>query len=194
MDQVTSATSGTAGGDVPTAVRAEPAASVGAPTVRPATREDLPAIAAIYTHYVLRTTVSFNTQVRTPREWTERFVTEIADGPFHLLVAESAGRVVGYVETQQFRPKPAYARSLELSIYVAPDGVNGGVGTALYRDLFARLAGDDRFHRAFAIIALPNDASVAFHERCGFVHRGTLTEAGYKFGRFLDVAYYERAL
>ena len=162
--------------------------------VRDATTADLPAVAAIYTHYVLRTTMTFNTEVRTPREWVERFEGSVAVGHHRLLVAEVAGVVAGYVETQQFRPKPAYDRSVELSVYVAPDAVGAGVGAALYRELLLRLDADERFHRAYSIIALPNDASVAFHERWGFVHRGTLNEAGHKFGRYLDVAYYEREL
>ncbi len=164
-----------------------------APLVRDATTADLPAVAAIYTHYVLRTTMTFNTQVRTPRDWTERY-DEVAGGRFHLLTAEVDGEVAGYVETNRFRPKPAYDRSLELSVYVAPDATGGGIGGALYGELLQRLEADERFHRAYAIVALPNDTSVAFHERWGFVHRGTLTEAGYKFDRYLDVAYYERAL
>ena len=163
-------------------------------TVRDATPADLPAVAAIYTHYVLRTTITFNTQVRTPREWIERFETQIATGRYHLVVAELDGVVAGYTETQRFRPKPAYDRSLELSIYVAPDATGAGLGGALYGELLGRLEADEHFHRAYSIIALPNDASIAFHERWGFVHRGTLTEAGHKFGRYLDVAYYERAL
>ena len=161
--------------------------------VRDATPQDLPAVAAIYTHYVVRTTMTFNTQVRTPREWVERFQTEILEGPYHLLVAELDGVVRGYVETQRFRPKPAYARSLELSVYVDPTATGTGAGSALYRELLGRLE-DSSYHRAYAIVALPNDDSVRFHERWGFVHRGTLSEAGYKFGRYLDVAYYERAL
>ena len=161
--------------------------------VRPGTTADLPAVAAIYTHYVLRTTLTFNTAVLTPREWTRRYESSVANGPYHLLVAEVDAGVVGYVETQRFRPKPAYDRSLELSVYVAPDAAGRGVGGALYGSLFDRLA-DTAFHRAFAIVALPNDASVRFHERWGFVHRGTLTEAGHKFGRYLDVAFYERPL
>lgn len=165
---------------------------MGAPTVRAATTADLPAVAAIYTHYVLRTTTTFNTEVRTPREWQERFDTHIVNGPYHLLVAEVDGAVTGYVETQPFREKPAYARSIELSVYVAPDGTGGGVGNALYSVLLGQLAADERFHRAYSLVALPNDISVAFHQRHGFVLRGTLTEAGYKFGRYLDVAYYER--
>jgi phosphinothricin acetyltransferase len=163
-------------------------------TVRDATPEDLPAVAAIYTHYTLRTTTTVNTEVRTPREWRDRYDQHILRGPYHLLVAAEDEAVVGFVETQRFRPKPAYDRSLELSVYVSPDVQARGVGSALYGALFARLAGDTTFHRAFSIIALPNDPSVAFHERHGFVHRGTLTEAGYKFGQYLDIAYYERPL
>jgi phosphinothricin acetyltransferase len=163
-------------------------------TVREATTEDLPAVAAIYTHYTLRTTTTFNIEVRTPREWRERFDEHIIAGPHLLLVAEDDGAVVGFVETQRFRPKPAYDRSVEISIYVAPDQQGRGVGKGLFAELFARLESEGRFHRAFSIIALPNDASIALHERFGFVHRGTLTEAGFKFGQYLDVAYYERAL
>lgn len=166
---------------------------VSAPVVRDATAADLPAVAAIYTHYVLRTTITFNTEVLTPRQWTDRFAT-VVDGPYQLLVAEVEGQVAGYVETHQFRPKPAYHRSVELSVYVAPDRLGAGIGGALYRVLLGRLEADERFHRAYAVVALPNEGSVAFHERWGFKHRGTLSEAGHKFGRYLDVAYYERAL
>lgn len=165
-----------------------------ATTIRDATAADLPAVAAIYTHYVLRTTITFNTHVRTPREWTEQFTTQIEHGPYHLVVAEQDGRVAGYVETGRFRPKPAYDRSVELSIYLAPDAVGQGIGGLLYKEVLGRLEADEQFHRAYAIIALPNDASIAFHHRWGFVHRGTLTETGHKFGRYLDTAYYERAL
>ncbi len=163
-------------------------------SVRDATAADLPAVAAIYTHYVLRTTTTFNTQVRTPREWIDRFEQDVANGPYHLVVAEREGSVAGYTQTGLFRPKPAYDRSLELSVYVAPDATGGGLGHAMYGALLPRLEDEERFHRAYSIIALPNDASIAFHERWGFEHRGTLSEAGFKFDRYLDVAYYERAL
>ncbi len=162
--------------------------------VRDASEQDLPAIAAIYTHYTLRTTTTFNIEVRSPREWRERFASHVVDGPYDLLVAVVDGAVVGFVETQQFRPKPAYDRSIELSVYVSPDAQTRGIGSALYEALLGRLAGAGRFHRAYSIIALPNPASIALHERFGFEHRGTLTEAGYKFGQYLDVSYYERSL
>jgi len=162
--------------------------------VRDATVDDLPAVAAIFTHFTLRTTNTVGTQVRTPREWLERFDEHVVNGRHHLVVAELDGIVAGYVETQRFRPKTSYDRSVELSVYVAPDHHGKGVGSALYAGLFERLRDDDTMHRAFAIIALPNDTSIAFHERHGFTYRGTLTEAAYKFGTYLDIAYYERPL
>jgi phosphinothricin acetyltransferase len=175
----------------------QPETSAPTPTplvVRDATADDLPAVAAIFTHFTLRTTVTVSTEVRTPREWLDRYEGQIRNGPYHLLVAERDGAVVGYVESQQFRPKPAYDRTVELSIYVAPDRGRGGVGSALYGALFARLAAEGRMHRAVAIVTIPNDASVAFHLAQGFVHRGTLDEVAYKFGRYLDIAYFERTL
>ncbi len=162
-------------------------------TVRPGTEDDLPGIAAVYTHYVLNTTTTFHTQVRTPAEWRARHRDHVAEGPYHLLVGTVGGQVVGYCETLPFRPKPAYFPSIELSIYVAPDTVGMGVGSALLTRLFEVLEAS-AFHRLFSIITLPNDQSVAFHERHGFVHRGTLTEAGRKFDTWCDVAFYERAL
>jgi len=161
--------------------------------VRQGTAADLPGVAAVYTHYVVNTTITFHTQLRTPAEWVQRHREQVVEGPYQLLVAEVAGQVLGYVETVPFRPRPAYFPSVEVSIYVAPETTGMGVGSALMDALLAELA-DSPFHRLFAVITLPNDASVAFHERHGFVHRGTLTEAGRKFDTFLDVGFWERAL
>lgn len=160
--------------------------------IRDARRADLAAVAAIYTHFVLETTITFNTAVLTPRAWTDRFEREIEPGPYELLVAEVDGHVAGYALTGQFRPKPAYQHSVEVSIYIAPDQVQAGLGTKLYAELTRRLDANPSVHRAYALIALPNDRSVAFHERFGFEHRGTLTECGHKFDRWLDVAFHER--
>lgn len=162
--------------------------------IRDATTADLPAVAAIYTHYVLRTTTTFNTEVRTPAEWIQRFGEGQHLPGHHFLAATVDDIVVGFVETRQFRPKQAYSRSVELSVYVAPDAHGHGYGARLLDSLIHRLTNEPDVHRLFAVIALPNEPSVALHERAGFVHRGTLTEAGFKFGRYLDVAFYERAV
>ena len=159
--------------------------------VRPGDEADLPAVAAIYTHFTLKTTVTFNTHVRTPAEWLARYRANVVDGPYHLYVAELDGQVTGYVETGRFRGHHAYERTVETSIYVAPDGAGRGVGGALYRRLFADLAPSD-VHTAVAVVALPNDDSCRFHERHGFEHRGTLRQVGRKFDRWIDTAYYQR--
>lgn len=161
--------------------------------MRPGTLDDLPAVLAIYTHYVLTTTVTFNTAVPNPLAWRERLTRDVLEGPHLFYVAEVDGHVHGYVETLPLRNKPAYARSAEVSVYVAPDGGGRGIGGALYRTLVPAMA-EAGFHRAYAIIALPNDRSVAFHEVHGFRHCGTLTEVGNKFDQWIDVGYWELAL
>jgi phosphinothricin acetyltransferase len=102
-------------------------------------------------------------------------------------------RILGYATSSPYRPKPAYSTSVEATVYVAPDAGRRGIGTLLYKALFAALAGED-VHRAYAGIAQPNEASVRLHERFGFRHAGTYTEVGRKFGRYWDVAWYEKEL
>ncbi len=110
-------------------------------------------------------------------------------GPHRLLVAEVAGRVVGFATSSVFRSRAAYSRSVETSVYCDPGATGHGVGTALYAGLFAVLDGEG-LHRAYAGIALPNDASEALHRRFGFREVGTYTEVGRKFDRWVDTAFY----
>jgi phosphinothricin acetyltransferase len=92
-----------------------------------------------------------------------------------------------------FRERAAYSRSVETSVYLDPSMLGHGLGTALYAALLDELAHED-VHRAYAGIALPNDASEALHRRLGFREVGTYTEVGRKFGRWWDVRWYERPL
>jgi phosphinothricin acetyltransferase len=80
-----------------------------------------------------------------------------------------------------------------VGVYCAPDAVGRGIGTRLYTAVFEALSGED-LHRAYAGIALPNAASVGMHQRFGFRHVGTYEEAGRKFDRYWDVAWYQKAL
>lgn len=161
--------------------------------VRSGRQGDLPAIVAIYNRYVEGSPVTFDLEpvtVAGRRAWLDGFSES---GPYRLLVAEGAGGVVGYACSQRFRPKPAYATSVETTIYLE-GGVQGrGLGRRLYGSLLEILEGED-LRRAFAAITVPNPASIALHERLGFRLAGTLSQAGRKFGRFWDVALYERAL
>ncbi|CAL9542852.1 Phosphinothricin N-acetyltransferase [Streptomyces sp. enrichment culture] len=167
--------------------------------VRPGVEGDLGALTDLYNHYVSETAVTFDTRVFTPRERRPWLLSHPVDGPHRLMVATDtdtgtdAQRILGYATSSPLRPKPAYATSVETTVYVAPGAGRRGIGTLLYESLFAALAGED-VHRAYAGIAQPNEASVRLHERFGFRYVGTYREVGRKFGRYWDVAWYEKEL
>ena len=161
--------------------------------IRTATSDDVDSIDAIYTHYVVHTHVTFDLEPRSTAQRREWFSHYSASGRHRVLVAVADGDVVGYATSGRWRPKAAYDTSVETSVYVA-DGVTGnGIGTRLYAELFEALEAED-VHRAYAGIALPNDASISLHTRFGFTRAGLFSEQGRKFGRFWDVAWYEKKL
>jgi phosphinothricin acetyltransferase len=110
-----------------------------------------------------------------------------------MIVAERDGAVVGYAYATQFRDRPAYAATCENSIYVAPDALGRGIGTALLGELLSR-AHAARFEQMIAVIGGGEPASVALHAKSGFVHAGRMCDVGRKFGRLLDTVYMQRAL
>ena len=161
--------------------------------MRPAAADDLPALNEIYNQYVVEAHYTFDMEPMTPearREWFAHFGTA---GRYRLLVAVSEDRVIGYVCSHRYRVKAAYDTTIETSIYVASDSVGRGAGARLYEELFMALEGED-LHRANAGITLPNPASIALHERFGFKRVAVFSEQGRKFGRYWDVAWYEKPL
>ncbi|WP_404959636.1 GNAT family N-acetyltransferase [Streptomyces sp. 147326] len=161
--------------------------------VRPGTEADLAALTDLYNHYVRETAVTFDTTEFTAEQRRPWLHSHPEDGPHRLLVACTAEGIAGYATSGPFRPKPAYATSVEASVYLAPHAAGRGIGTQLYEALFAELA-EEPVHRVFAGIALPNEASVRLHERFGFRRVGEFTEAGWKFDRYWDVRWYEKRL
>ncbi|MEU6026504.1 GNAT family N-acetyltransferase [Streptomyces tauricus] len=163
--------------------------------VRPGVATDLGTLTDIYNHYVRETPITFDTAVFTPEERRPWLLSHPEDGPHRLMVAVDADsqRILGYATSSAFRPKPAYETSVEVTVYLAPGTGGRGVGTLLYSALFDALKGED-IHRAYAGIVQPNEASVRLHERFGFRYLGTYREAGRKFGRYWDVARYEKEL
>lgn len=159
--------------------------------VRSATQRDLDAINDIYNHYVASAHYTFDLEPMSQEARREWFTHYAEKGRHRLLVALNEGRVMGYASSSGFRDKPAYATSVETSIYVTPDAIGRGTGSRLYEELFRSLEGED-VHRAYAGIALPNPASIALHERFGFERVAHFTEQGRKFGRYWDVAWFER--
>jgi phosphinothricin acetyltransferase len=162
-------------------------------TIRGARETDLERLTQIYNYYVVNTPITFDLEpfsVAERREWFRHYATS---GPHRLLIAEADGLVVGYVTSSRFRPKAAYATSVETSIYLAPETTGQGMGTALYAALFAALAEED-LHRAYAGITLPNPISMALHKRFGFRSIGVYCEVGRKFGKYWDVEWFEKPL
>ena len=162
--------------------------------IRVGRSEDLAPLTALYNHYIATTMATFDLEPFTLDQREELWFRHYAPtGRYRLLVAEEDGVILGYATSSPFRAKAAYDTSVETSIYLVPAATGKGVGRALYAALFDSLAGED-LHRAYALISLPNDASVALHERFGFSLAGTMREIGRKFDRFWDVAFYEKPL
>jgi len=164
-----------------------------APVLRPGRPEDLPRLTEIYNHFVRTSGATFDVEEQSVALRQSWFDAHAATGPHRLLVAEEAGAVLGWSSSGPLRPRPAYARSVETSVYLDPAATGRGFGTLLGTALLDALAAED-LHRAFAVVAVPNDASEALHRRLGYRHVGTWSEAGYKLGRWWDVRWYERAL
>ena len=157
--------------------------------IRAATEGDLAGIAAIYDEQVRTGISTFDLEPPPASYWSRRLADhEPGD---HVLVADDGGTVAGFAYAGAYRPRPGYRLTRETSVYVGEGARGQGLGRRLYDDLLPRLDADG-IHVALALIALPNDASVALHEACGFVHLGTMREVGRKFDRWLDTAWYQR--
>ena len=160
--------------------------------VRDATRDDVPAILAIYNEAVRTSTATYDLE---PVDLSERLAWY--DGRRALghgvLVAEEAGRVLGFGSWGRFRAKAGYDRTMEHSVYVDAAARGRGVGRTLLAAVIdsARAAG---VHALIGGLDAGNAASVRLHESCGFVEVGRLPQVGAKFGRWLDLAFYELLL
>jgi phosphinothricin acetyltransferase len=161
--------------------------------LRNATDADLPAITAIYAHWVQHGTGSFELEAPTLEEMSRRRTDVLGKGlPY--LVAEVHGRVVGYAYANWFRPRPAYRFTVENSVYVDQDARRSGVARLLLAELVTRceLAGA---RQMIAVIGDSGNAgSMGLHAALGFRHIGTLQSTGWKFGRWLDTVFMQRAL
>jgi phosphinothricin acetyltransferase len=163
------------------------------PDIRHAEPADLEALTRLYNHFVETTTITFDIEPFTSKarkSWMAQFSRS---GRYQLFVAEERGRIAGYASSTRHRAKPAYDASVEATIYVDPAFSRRGIGLSLYERLFSALADED-VHCIYAGVALPNPASIAFHQRFGFTEIGTFHEVGHKFGRYIDVMWLEKQL
>jgi len=159
--------------------------------IRPATQADAPALLAIYRPFVETTTASFETVAPTVDEFAARIAKVLAG--WQWLVAERDSRPVGYAYGGLHRERAAYRWSAEVSAYVDASCHRQGVGRALYTRLLDELA-QKGYCSAYAAITIPNDASIALHVGVGFEPIGVFKSVGRKFGKWHDVAWFQRHL
>jgi L-amino acid N-acyltransferase YncA len=161
--------------------------------IREAGEADLPQITAIYAHYVRTHTATFEIDPPDEAEMRKRWSSIRAAGlPY--LVAERDGRVLGYCYVTMYRPRPAYRRTVENSVYVAPDCAHRGVGRSLLEKVISACE-QAGYREVIAVIGdSGNQASIGLHAKLGFVHVGTLRNVGFKFDRWLDSVIMQRSL
>ncbi|MGE0314070.1 MAG: N-acetyltransferase family protein [Lautropia sp.] len=160
--------------------------------IRPAESADADAIARIYNHYVLTTAISFE-EKPVPVDAIRGRMAGVGAASLPWLVATFQGAVRGYAYAARWHQRHAYRFTVECTVYVDPDAVGARIGSALYDALFPALSAR-QLHAAVAVIALPNAASVALHERFGMKKVAHFEQVGFKFGRWHDVGSWQKRL
>ncbi|HSV47367.1 MAG TPA: GNAT family N-acetyltransferase [Ramlibacter sp.] len=162
-------------------------------TIRPSQDTDVPAITAIYSHHVLQGTGTFETIPPSEADMAARRA-DVLDKGLPYLVAEDAGRVLGFAYCQWFKPRPAYRFSAEDSIYLHPEAAGKGLG----RELLGTLAAQAEAAGVRKLIAVIGDSanagSIGVHRTLGFAPVGTIKSCGWKFGRWLDIVLMEKSI
>ena len=159
--------------------------------IRPVSAADATAIAGIYNHYVTGTTVTFEEEPVSTEEMARRIETLTGQGqPW--LVAEVDGQVGGYAYATKWHHRHGYRYSAEVTVYLGKDFGGRGIGTALYKELFPLLEASG-IRSLVGVIALPNPASIALHEKFGMQKVGHLRAIGMKFGEWIDVGYWQKS-
>ena len=161
-------------------------------SLRNATPDDGAAVAAIYNHYIHHTVVTFETEPVEAGVMGQRIAEYLEDGlPY--LVAERDRQLAGFAYASKWKGRCAYRYSVESTVYLDPECTGGGIGTLLYRALIDEIR-ELNMHVVIGGISLPNEASVALHEKLGFEKVGQFGEVGFKFDRWVDVGYWQLTL
>ncbi|MGH2342730.1 GNAT family N-acetyltransferase [Segnochrobactraceae bacterium EtOH-i3] len=168
--------------------------SVPAPFIRDSRPEDLPAIAAIYGHWVRTALASFEYVPPDVAEMATRRAAVLAAGYPYLVAEDGCGRVIGYAYASAYRTRPAYRFAVENSVYVDAATTGGGIGRALMAALIERTTAAG-FRLMVAVIGdTANHASIGLHRAMGFRSAGVLPSIGWKHGRWVDSVLMTRPL
>jgi L-amino acid N-acyltransferase YncA len=156
---------------------------------REAICSDAKMIAEIYNYYILNTIITFELDPITPQEILNRMEKYKEVGPY--LVYEADGDAIGYAYVSKFRERKAYENSVESTIYLKNGFGGKGTGFKLYSELLSQVSA--KYHAIISGIALPNAASIRLHEKCGFKKVGHFSEVGNKFGKWIDVGFWQKS-
>jgi len=157
--------------------------------IRPALPADAQDMARIYNYYVLNSVITFEEQVVTAQAMLER-LHEVGAASLPWIVVERSGSVVGFAYASRWKDRSAYRYSVESTIYLESAVLGAGYGTQLYQSLLTELRRKE-VHTVIGGIALPNPASVRLHEKLGFQKTAHFKDVGFKFGRWMDVGYWQ---
>jgi len=159
--------------------------------IRKGTIDDLRSICNIYNYYVRNSIATFEVFQVSIEEMQKRFRATIQSYPW--LVSEADGDITGYAYASYWKNRHAYRYTLESSIYLAHKAFDQGWGSKLYQSLIAELKSCS-IHNIIGGIALPNDGSIALHEKFGLKKVAHFKEVGRKFDQWIDVGYWELVL
>ena len=166
-------------------------------SIRPAILDDSLEIAEIYNWYIKNTTITFEESMVSAGDMAQRIAVSDATRPWlvlqHSSQDEPGTQLVGYAYAARWKERSAYRFAREVSIYLVPEAQGEGLGLQLYQALIESLRTTD-IHTLVAGITLPNDASVALHEKLGFHKVGEFEEVGKKFDNYLNVGYWQLSL
>jgi len=159
--------------------------------IRLATPGDAESILSIYAPYIENTSFTFETETPTITQFAERINSYLINWPW--LVYEINGKIAGYAYASRYRERTAYQWSVECSVYIHDDYQRKGLANALYTTLFELLK-IQGFRNVYAVINLPNEKSVKFHENFGFEYFATYEKVGYKLGQWKNVGWWKLIL
>lgn len=148
-------------------------------------------ICNIYNHYIKNSVITFE-ETETDETEIRRRINAVTKN-FPWLVYEEDSKVIGYAYADRWKERSSYRFSVENTVYVHKDHFGKGTGKILLQELIFKLK-QKGIHSILAGIALPNEASIILHEKCGFTECGKLKEVGFKFGKWVDVGYWEKIL
>jgi len=157
-------------------------------SIRPIHQSDIPAICHIYNYYIKNTVITFE-EVDVTLSEIERRV-ELTTKEYPWFVYEINGAAIGYAYATSWKTRSGYRYSAECTIYLSPEWIGKGIGKKLYSVLIEELK-KRNLHYLIGGIALPNEGSIALHEKLNFKKCSQLTEVGYKFNKWIDVGYWE---